>query len=207
MRPVSEIWGSYHLPLRPRRRARIWWETLTTAVLAASLLGLGHLRGEWPVRAETLLHRGIAWNYPLVRVEGEGRRLLQRVRHLAAPPAPPLSLSWPLFGPIHPAGRGPGIVISAGAGAEVRAAASGIVVRMAPGRPGEMLIISHPGGYRLVYGGLADLRVRRGERVRKGEVIGRVARVGPALRPGISLRLERNGREEDPLLRLGPPRA
>jgi murein DD-endopeptidase MepM/ murein hydrolase activator NlpD len=117
----------------------------------------------------------------------------------------------------------PGVDIAAPSGSPVLAAGGGAVaftgnVRRMPGgwlwRLGTVVVISHGKGGATVYGHLARVDVRRGQRVRRGERIGTIGASGWALSPQLHYEYWRGAtgdlRPTDPLFasldRLSGPR-
>lgn len=116
-------------------------------------------------------------------------------------------LIWPARGPVtshfndeHPLG----IDIAQASGAVV--AATEGVVRWAGGDRccsyGLYVIIDGPGGISTLYGHLASLAVRTGERVFRGQRLGDVGCTGRCSGPHLHFEVMQNGRRIDPLLLL-----
>jgi murein DD-endopeptidase MepM/ murein hydrolase activator NlpD len=134
-----------------------------------------------------------------------------RPRTLAALHAPvprsPLSLAWPLRGPVG-SPFGPrryafhaGIDIVAPARAPVAAAAPGRVVWAGyrAGGWGLLVTIAHGDGVRTMYAHLSRVAVRVGERVGVGMPVGRVGTTGDAKGPHLHFEVRLRGAAVDPL--------
>jgi murein DD-endopeptidase MepM/ murein hydrolase activator NlpD len=69
------------------------------------------------------------------------------------------------------------------------------------GANGQLVVLSHPMGYRTFYGHLSRIArgIRPGARVRQGEVIGYVGATGRATGPHLHFEIHRNGRPLNPL--------
>jgi peptidoglycan hydrolase-like protein with peptidoglycan-binding domain len=127
---------------------------------------------------------------------------------LRAPlPRLPISLAWPLGGPIGsafgPRGHGfhAGIDVIAPAGTPVAAAASGRVVWAGyrAGGWGLLVTIAHGAGVRTMYAHLSRVNVRVGERVGVGARVGRVGATGDADGPHLHFEARLRGAAVDPL--------
>ena len=122
------------------------------------------------------------------------------------PPRPPLSLAWPIQGPITDP-FGPrwgrfhaGIDIAAPSGSGVVAAAPGTVVYAGwlAGGWGRLVTIAH-GDARTMYAHLSKIEVRVGEEVKAGWQVGRVGATGDATGPHLHFELRVSGAAVDPL--------
>jgi peptidoglycan hydrolase-like protein with peptidoglycan-binding domain len=122
------------------------------------------------------------------------------------PPRPPLSLAWPIQGPMTDV-FGPrwgrfhaGIDIAAPTGAGVVAAAPGTVVYAGwlAGGWGRLVTIAH-GDARTMYAHLSKIEVHVGEEVQAGWEIGRVGATGDATGPHLHFELRVRGAAVDPL--------
>jgi murein DD-endopeptidase MepM/ murein hydrolase activator NlpD len=129
-----------------------------------------------------------------------------------APAVTPLELSWPLRGRIT-AGFGrrgkrshhDGLDIDGVRGQEVRAAASGTVLRAGFGqRYGKLVIIDHGDGVTTLYAHASRLLVRPGDRVEQGEPVAEVGRTGNARGTHLHFEVRLDGRPVDPLRLLAP---
>jgi septal ring factor EnvC (AmiA/AmiB activator) len=117
-------------------------------------------------------------------------------------------LVWPVDGPIDMAFgvlqadgklRSRGVFVSAPAGSDVHAIASGRVVFSDWLRGfGLLLIIDHGKGYMSLYGYNRSLFREVGERVEAGDIIATVGESGGRQRPGLYLELRKDGRPFDP---------
>jgi lysozyme family protein len=127
---------------------------------------------------------------------------------LRAPlPRLPISLAWPLRGPVG-SGFGPrgsgfhaGVDVIAPAGAPVAAAASGRVVWAGyrAGGWGLLVTIAHGDGVRTMYAHLSRVAVRVGDRVGAGARVGRVGATGDADGPHLHFEVRLRSAAVDPL--------
>ncbi len=133
----------------------------------------------------------------------------------AAPPAAeptPIAtrprFEWPVRGKVV-AGYGPrsdgqkndGIEIQADKGTTVKAADGGTVVYAGSEvrGMGNLLLISHPGGYITAYGYNDSLLVRKGDVVKKGQPIAKVGTSGAAADPRLHFEVRRGNKTVDPM--------
>jgi peptidoglycan hydrolase-like protein with peptidoglycan-binding domain len=207
----------------PRTRAalgRYGRHTLGSRPLAGRAFG-------WDVAELQFL---LAWHgFPSGRFDGHfGRRTARALRRfqrfaglsadgvagagtLAALRAPlprlPITLAWPIRGPLGsafgPRGYGfhAGIDVAAWAGAPVVAAAPGRVVWAGyrAGGWGLLVTIAHRDGVRTMYAHLSRVGVRLGERVGVGTRVGRVGATGDATGPHLHFEVRLRGAAVDPL--------
>ena len=81
----------------------------------------------------------------------------------------------------------------------VRAAKGGRVVYAGRlGGYGNLIIISHPGGYKTAYGHLSRIYVRKGSRVVQGTVIGKSGNTGYSTGPHLHFEVTKNGKHINP---------
>ena len=123
-----------------------------------------------------------------------------------------MSIVWPLEGLI--TGRfgqrgqhhhHDGIDIDGVRGEEVRAVASGIVVRSgSEGKYGKTVVIDHGGGLSTLYAHASRLLVSEGDAVEQGEAIAEVGATGNAHGTHLHFEVRRDGRPVDPLPYLKP---
>ncbi len=74
-----------------------------------------------------------------------------------------------------------GIDLSATAGAPIKAAADGTVVRVTQDTSGvTVILLSHPGDYYTIYAPVADTKVKQGQSVKRGQTIAAVGQGNPA---------------------------
>jgi len=94
-----------------------------------------------------------------------------------------------------------GIDITAPFGAQINAAASGVVLFAGP-KPGYgfMLIIQHKYGYATAYAHCAKLFVKEGQHIKKGDVIAAVGNTGRSSGPHLHYEIRANGILIDPEL-------
>jgi biotin carboxyl carrier protein len=132
----------------------------------------------------------------------------------AAGEGPPalMSIAWPLDGRIT-GGFGlrgrhhhhDGIDIDGTQGEEVRAVASGVVVRSgSEGKYGKTVVIDHGDGVTTLYAHASRLLVRAGDAVEKGEAIAEVGATGNAHGTHLHFEVRKDGRPVDPLPYLEP---
>lgn len=126
-------------------------------------------------------------------------------------------LEWPVAGGVlYPFGRTQGrnqvtvrwngIGIRAPQGTPVRSVAAGDVALAGPlSTYGNTVIVQHGGGDYTVYGSLAQVAVRRGQRVARGETVGTVGAADPSLPAHLHFELRPKGRAVDPLAWLRRP--
>lgn len=120
-------------------------------------------------------------------------------------------LDWPVDGtilyrfgrvvnPNNTTTRWNGIGIEAGSGTPVRAISAGeVVLADQIGTYGATVIVQHGGGDYSVYGSLARIDVKQGQRIQKGNVIGTVGAADPDLPPHLHFEIRPKGRAVDPL--------
>jgi murein DD-endopeptidase MepM/ murein hydrolase activator NlpD len=123
-----------------------------------------------------------------------------------------MSIVWPLEGLI--TGRfgqrgqhhhHDGIDIDGVRGEEVRAVASGVVVRSgSEGKYGKTVVIDHGGGLSTLYAHASRLLVSEGDAVEQGEAIAEVGATGNAHGTHLHFEVRRDGRPVDPLPYLKP---
>ena len=119
----------------------------------------------------------------------------------------PITLAWPLRRPVVERfglrGRRlqAGVELRAPYGAAVAAAGDGRVVHAGwrPGGLGLAVTIEHRRGVATVYGHLARVDVRRGQRIVRGALVGLVGWTGQARKPRLHLQVRVRGAAVDPL--------
>ena len=123
-----------------------------------------------------------------------------------APASCPLTLAWPVDGPVgDPFGpRGnrfhAGIDLLAATGAPVSAAADGRVTwagRLGGGW-GNLVVVTHADGVRTMYAHLSTIAVRVGQRVGTGDRLGAVGATGDASGPHLHFEVRLRGAAVDP---------
>jgi murein DD-endopeptidase MepM/ murein hydrolase activator NlpD len=93
-----------------------------------------------------------------------------------------------------------GVDIAARYGTLVGAACRGTVVSIGwMGGYGKTVIISHPNGFRTLYGHLSRIYVRRGQHVHSGKIIGRVGSTGWSTGPHLHFTIWHNGKLINPM--------
>jgi murein DD-endopeptidase MepM/ murein hydrolase activator NlpD len=93
-----------------------------------------------------------------------------------------------------------GVDIATNRGEPVGASAEGTVEKAEwSGDLGNMVEISHPSGYRTIYGHLEKSLVKPGQRVKRGETIGLVGSTGRATGPHLHYEVRRGDRAVNPL--------
>jgi murein DD-endopeptidase MepM/ murein hydrolase activator NlpD len=93
-----------------------------------------------------------------------------------------------------------GIDIGAGHGAQIVAAASGVVVSAgAQGGYGNTVVIDHGGGLATLYAHQSSYAVSSGQRVSRGQVIGYVGSTGYSTGPHLHFETRVNGAPRDPM--------
>jgi murein DD-endopeptidase MepM/ murein hydrolase activator NlpD len=124
--------------------------------------------------------------------------------------APPLR--WPVDGRVlsgfgaKPGGRfNDGVNLKASAGAPVRAAGDGVVAYAGDAIPGfgNLVLISHPGGWVTAYGHAEALLVSRGSKVAAGDVIARAGSTGAVDEPQVHFEVRRGRTPVDPVRVIG----
>jgi murein DD-endopeptidase MepM/ murein hydrolase activator NlpD len=99
-----------------------------------------------------------------------------------------------------------GVDYAAPTGTPVTASADGVCILAGWwGGLGRAVRLRHANGYETIYGHLARLHVRKGQRVAQGERIGTVGSTGLATGPHLDYRMKLNGRFVDPLKIQIPP--
>jgi murein DD-endopeptidase MepM/ murein hydrolase activator NlpD len=95
--------------------------------------------------------------------------------------------------------RHAGVDLAAGEGADIRAAAGGVVVRAgARGGYGEAVEIDHGDGLTTLYAHASELLVRPGDEVAPGQPIARVGRTGRATGSHLHFEVRHGGQPVDP---------
>lgn len=131
------------------------------------------------------------------------RRLLERRRSLLADVpdmAPVRGIITSYFGARRGRGTHGGLDIAAAPGTAVRAPAEGVVLVAGP-YPyyGNVVILSHGGGFTSRYGHLSSVAVKAGDRVVKGDIIGRVGATGWATGSHLHYEVRINNIPVDPI--------
>lgn len=125
----------------------------------------------------------------------------------------PGAFNWPLqgevikgFNPTSAGGRNTGVKIAAKKGAPIRAAASGEVVYAGDQLTGfgNLVLVSHSGGWVSAYAHADSLSVEEGQKVSKGDVIGAVGVSGSVDSPQLHFELRRGKTPKDPQKHLPP---
>ena len=94
-----------------------------------------------------------------------------------------------------------GLDLLVGQGTPVMATADGTVTEVirSPRGHGNVVVITHAGGYMTKYAHLTDIKVGRGRIVHKGDVIGEVGISGKSFAPHLHYEVWRDGKMEDPV--------
>ena len=125
---------------------------------------------------------------------GRGRQFLAR-------------FDWPLrgatlqgFGTKPDGGRNDGINIGAAKGTAVKAAegGSGAYVGNEVRGLGNLVLLSHPGGYVTAYAHLDQASVKKGAAVKKGQTIGTVGQTGGVTQPQLHFEIRQRNKPVDP---------
>lgn len=131
-----------------------------------------------------------------------------------APPSAAPRFEWPVhgkvvasYGPRAEGQKNDGIEIAADKGATVKAADSGTVVYAGSEvrGMGNLLLISHAGGYITAYGYNDSLLVKKGDVVKKGQPIAKVGTSGAATDPRLHFEVRRGNKTVDPMSVLPAP--
>lgn len=67
---------------------------------------------------------------------------------------------------------------------------------------GNTVVVTHPGGYRTLYGHLSRITVRRGQHVKQGQIIARSGNTGNSTGPHLHFEIMRHGRHLNPFVEL-----
>jgi murein DD-endopeptidase MepM/ murein hydrolase activator NlpD len=122
---------------------------------------------------------------------------------------------WPLngkiigrFGPAGDGRRNDGINIAADRGAEIHAAADGVVAYAGSDIAvyGGLILVKHGDGWITAYGHAEQILVTRGQSVHKGDVIARAGATGSVNRPQLHFEIRDKRTPVDPLRYLPPAR-
>jgi murein DD-endopeptidase MepM/ murein hydrolase activator NlpD len=123
----------------------------------------------------------------------------------SSPPSSRSGLIWPVNGPVT-SGFGmrwgrmhQGIDISASSGTPIRAAKAGAVITAGTmGGYGNVVIISHGGGFTTLYAHQSRLSSAQGQEVAQGQIIGYVGSTGHSTGPHLHFETRVNGAAQDP---------
>jgi murein DD-endopeptidase MepM/ murein hydrolase activator NlpD len=129
------------------------------------------------------------------------------VAHAAPPPSGSPRFEWPVHGKVvssygaHDGQKNDGIDIAAPKDAVVHAADSGTVVYAGDEVRGlgNLLLVSHAGGYITAYGFNDSLLVKKGDHVKKGQPIAKVGTTGSAPDPRLHFEVRRGNKTVDPI--------
>lgn len=128
----------------------------------------------------------------------------------AEPPAAPAKarFDWPVRGKVKsgygqmPGGRrNDGIDIAAPTGAPIKAAEGGTVVYAGSEVKGlgNLVLISHPGGYVTAYAHTEQMLVKKGDSVKRGQTIATVGQSGDATEPQLHFEVRQANKPVDPM--------
>jgi murein DD-endopeptidase MepM/ murein hydrolase activator NlpD len=93
-----------------------------------------------------------------------------------------------------------GIDISASSGTPIRAAKSGVVITAGTmGGYGNVVIVSHGGGFSTLYAHQSRLGSTQGQDVAQGQIIGYVGSTGHSTGPHLHFETRVNGTAQDPM--------
>jgi murein DD-endopeptidase MepM/ murein hydrolase activator NlpD len=130
----------------------------------------------------------------------------------AAPAAKPSgSFRWPAtgrvltgFGAKTPTGINDGIDIALAPGSDVRAARAGTVIYSGSELEdfGNLVLLSHPGGYVTAYAHASNVLVKRGETISSGQLIAKSGASGNAAQPKLHFEIRKNSTPVNPLIYL-----
>ena len=201
--------GKHRLGSRPLRHGRIGWDVAALQFeLATHGFPSGVLDGAFGPRTGRALRRFQKWK----GIHVDGIAGPATLRALATPPpAPTLSLAWPVQRPRLGDRFGPrrdrfhaGIDFIAHAGTPVYAARSGRVVYAdwANGGYGFLVVVSHGHGERTWYAHLSRIDVRVGVWIATGVRVGAIGSTGEATGPHLHFEVRVRGAAVDPLLAL-----
>jgi murein DD-endopeptidase MepM/ murein hydrolase activator NlpD len=133
---------------------------------------------------------------------------------VTVPATPPPRFAWPMNGKvIAPYGsaaggqKNDGIDIAATVGEPVKAAGDGSVIYAGSdvAHLGNLLLVSHAGGYITAYGNNETLLVKKGDKVTKGQVIAKAGQSGGVASPRLHFEVRRGGKSTvDPMTVLPP---
>ena len=143
---------------------------------------------------------------PATPPAGEPTPLSPSAAH-AAPPSSSARFEWPVHGKIvssygtHDGQRNDGIDIEAPKDTIVHAADSGTVVYAGNEvrGMGNLLLVSHGGGYITAYGYNDSLLVKKGDKVKKGQAIAKVGTTGNAPDPRLHFEVRHGNKTIDPI--------
>ena len=201
-------YGRPQLGRRALRAGRVGWDVSELQFLLAWRgFPSGTMDGAFGLRTRAAVMR--FQRFARIGVDGlAGPATVGALRRRA--PRPPLSLSWPLGGPLTQ-GFGPrgarfhaGIDLAASYGAPVGAARRGRVAYAGwhNGGFGYLVAIAHGRGVRTLYAHLARTTVYVGQRVAAGTRIGLVGSTGISTGPHLHFEVRYRGAAADPLRAL-----
>jgi murein DD-endopeptidase MepM/ murein hydrolase activator NlpD len=197
-------YGRHLLGSRPLARGSAGWDVAALQFLLA-----------WHGFPSSTFDGGLGWHTEKAlrafqrwaRLPVDGVAAATTIAALRRPPATcPISLAWPLEGPIGDA-FGPrgnrfhaGLDLIAPRGTPVQAAASGRVVSagFAAGGWGKLVVVLHTDGVRTLYAHLSKIEVRRGMLVDTGTQLGLVGATGDATGPHLHFEVRLRGAAVDP---------
>ena len=142
---------------------------------------------------------------PATPPPGQPTPLSPAVSH-AAPAGPTPRFEWPVRGKVvssygsHDGQRNDGIDIEAPKDTVVHAADSGTVVYAGNEvrGMGNLILVSHSGGYITAYGYNDSLLVKKGDTIKKGQAIAKVGTTGSASDPRLHFEVRRGNKTLDP---------
>jgi peptidoglycan hydrolase-like protein with peptidoglycan-binding domain len=200
--------GAHPLGSRPLAGRISGWDVAALQFLLAwHGFPSGPMDGSFGPRTERALVQFQQWaGLPPVGVAGP--QTLAALR--APPPVCPVSLTWPLSGPVTD-GFGPrgarfhaGIDIAASTSTPVAAASGGTVVAAGwrAGGFGQTVELEHEQGVTTLYLHLAKVLVKPGQQVARGATLGLVGATGDATGPHLHFEIRVRGAAVDPMTAL-----
>lgn len=148
---------------------------------------------------------------PLARGEAAPAETAPPPAVAPSPSSGPTRFAWPLrgtvltrFGPQDGGRRSDGVDIAAAEGADVEAAADGVVVYAGDDLEGygNLMLVQHDGGWITAYAHCSGFAVKEGDRVRRGQKIGAVGKTGGVSK--LHFQVRRGSTPTDPLTALPP---
>ena len=93
-----------------------------------------------------------------------------------------------------------GIDIKGKIGTNIIATGDGIITKASAEKDwGNLIIVSHPGGYSTWYAHLQNFNIKEGQQVSKGDVIGFLGNTGKSTGPHLHYEIRQNDKRLDPI--------